>query len=1417
MPHAANSDLATPENSGSEGRKYDAHLSPHLLAIAQLLELMGLKRGTPEYIEQFQLELDKGHQRQREREEREREREEREREREEREREREERDLERKRNHEIRMRELEIEALKSSSQPDTSEGKRQPIQFPDLPKYKAGYDIMTYLDRYRVQIEIRKYTEHEACVLLHQLLPEELVTVIERLPEDQRHKLDSVSEHLISAAGYKPEDFCRQYYQAKPDEYDNMYRFALRQLRNFRLWVELRQAAREYDALENFVVLETIVRRLPHDIVAQIRKEYKGDLLKVAEHVDRHIGIHYSKSKFVQLYNTNNANKNQHNCTTDGDSNDGRRGNGQTRTNKPTQSENSTSSSYLNDRSSQNRESTGGNSGNSRTNSNNYRSNQQSNSCGSGFRGNYNNYNSNNKKEYHRNADESTNWRGNYRGSHVSDTNYGSFGGWGGPYNKNRSQQSGNSGNPDPSQTGNQANLVHGDSGTVVVLGSRENSAEVESRESASAVVVINNNSCSAPHESSTNLMTCYGQINGQPARIVLDTGASGLFVNKKFLKSQALGPKHNVSCAFADSHECHSAVVELDCPYFKGVAPALVQERSLHDALLGCIPGVKPFPGSIEARELDDFARDAEISLLAAPSSGSVSSEDVVTAESAGLQASSVVTRSMSRRDSLINEHVPLEPAQTVDMMLADANAFKEEQQKCPTLAYIRSQIGIPKRHGKHVISTVVECRGLLYYADQTTSSGLAKGKSKIFISDESALPVNGDDSGSSANETGDGSNSLLEAAGRDNGTQIVLSPELATSSGVSGELSGASKQLSNNNDCMNLQPEFAAGDMKYGLVVPLKFRRLVMYIGHTIPLSGHRALATTLGRISRNFVWPNMTDDVKLYVRNCHVCQISGYSHKPRAYPMQVAKLADSPFSRVSVDLIGPLPVTTPHRFKYILMYVDNASRYAEAIPLRDINASTVADALFEIGTRVGFPTTLCSDNGAQFTSEMFSQYMNLLGSRHIRSSPYHAAGNGIVERLNGTLKVCLSKLAQEVPTVWDKYLPTVMFCYRDSPHASTGYSPLEVVYGHQVQGPLEFLKECFEPPTLEQEDYDLHEYVLNLKSRLRETCKLAHEHLRESQLKNKVLFDKRSRTRMLCPGDKVLILLPTSSRKLLLKWRGPYVVTARLSPVLYRVHVEDSDRIYHINLLKEYHANSHDSENGDTYSQHAGHSDDVEAVVEAACNSYTPDVCLALSLACEDETADMTSDRDPYIPTVAAESYEDCLLGSGLSPDQTKALQDLLMQNANVLSDLPGRTNTVHCHVTLRDGKAPIRHSYELPHALEPQFQQELLRWLELGIVEPSSSPYCSPLIAVRKKDGTHHFCLDCRQLNLITVPDLEPIANQAHIFTKLSSAKYLSKLDLASGFWQIGLSEATRPMTAFRTRSGHFQFCVMPFGI
>ena len=84
-------------------------------------------------------------------------------------------------------------------------------------------------------------------------------------------------------------------------------------------------------------------------------------------------------------------------------------------------------------------------------------------------------------------------------------------------------------------------------------------------------------------------------------------------------------------------------------------------------------------------------------------------------------------------------------------------------------------------------------------------------------------------------------------------------------------------------------------------------------------------------------------------------------------------------------------------------------------------------------------------------------------------------------------------------------------------------------------------------------------------------------------------------------------------------------------------------------------------------------------------------------------------------------------------------------------------------------------------------------------------------------MRKRDGSHRFCLDCRKLNARTIFDGKPIADAEHIFSSLSRARYLSKLDLASGFWQVPLSETTKPLTVFSTRYSLYQFRVMPFGM
>ena len=155
-------------------------------------------------------------------------------------------------------------------------------------------------------------------------------------------------------------------------------------------------------------------------------------------------------------------------------------------------------------------------------------------------------------------------------------------------------------------------------------------------------------------------------------------------------------------------------------------------------------------------------------------------------------------------------------------------------------------------------------------------------------------------------------------------------------------------------------------------------------------------------------------------------------------------------------------------------------------------------------------------------------------------------------------------------------------------------------------------------------------------------------------------------------------------------------------------------------------------------------------------------------------------------------------------------------MLTRYKHILTEVPGLTDALHHDIQLTHDK-PLVHSHPIPYNLLPQLKENISEWLNMDVIERTASPYCSPPLAVRKKDGTHRFCLDCRQLNRVTVPDLEPIADPSEILMKLSKAKYLSKIDLSSGFWQLPLMDKAKPYTAFRTNFGQYQFKVMPFGL
>ncbi|GKE88403.1 putative reverse transcriptase domain-containing protein [Tanacetum coccineum] len=148
---------------------------------------------------------------------------------------------------------------------------------------------------------------------------------------------------------------------------------------------------------------------------------------------------------------------------------------------------------------------------------------------------------------------------------------------------------------------------------------------------------------------------------------------------------------------------------------------------------------------------------------------------------------------------------------------------------------------------------------------------------------------------------------------------------------------------------------------------------------------------------------------------------------------------------------------------------------------------------------------------------------------------------------------------------------------------------------------------------------------------------------------------------------------------------------------------------------------------------------------------------------------------------------------------------------------LSGLPPSREVEFC-IELIPGVVPVAKS---PYRLAPTEMQELSNQLkelqEKGFIRPSSSPWGAPVLFVKKKDGSFRMCIDYRELNKLTVKNRYPLPRIDDLFDQLQGSRYFSKIDLRSGYHQLRVREEDIPKTAFRTRYGHFEFMVMPFGL
>ena len=587
--------------------------------------------------------------------------------------------------------------------------------------------------------------------------------------------------------------------------------------------------------------------------------------------------------------------------------------------------------------------------------------------------------------------------------------------------------------------------------------------------------------------------------------------------------------------------------------------------------------------------------------------------------------------------------------------------------------------------------------------------------------------------------------------------------------------------------------------------LIVPAGCRRAVLSLAHQSPFSGHFFHRKTEWRVMEQFSWPGLIGDVRRFVQSCDVCQRLGSAGKVRPAPLCEIPIITQPFSRVSMDIVGPLEPRSRSGYRYILTLIDSATGFPEAVPLKNIDTISVSEALLSIFSRVGIPREILSDRGTQFTSALMGELHRLLGVKPLFTTAYHPMCNGRIERCHATLKSALKKLCSEKPTDWDRFLNCVMFALREMPSDRTGFSAFELLYGRRVRGPLAVLRDLWEDCTVTSEQRSEYQYVLDLQKRLEDCARLAAAQSQISSSKYKRYFDLKSQNRSFEVGDEVLLLLPDSRKKLLISWRGPYKVIEKRGKVNYLIDTPGRPSLYHINLLKRYYRREASVFGQMTETQGVVSEEDTVSVKSAVISEV---VDLPDGMAFEEV--------DLPLPGVQTQSVADVQINLSADESTVKDLQLVCLEFADVLTDVPGLTSTVVHEIKLTVDRPIKPKIYPVPVHLQRHFRTEVELLLKLKIIRPSKSHFCSPVVLVKKADSSYRLAVDFRYLNSITVFWAEPTGSMEEDLHLFYDCKIFSEIDISKAYYQIPLSPEACALTAFQTHLGLMEFTRLPFG-
>lgn len=356
--------------------------------------------------------------------------------------------------------------------------------------------------------------------------------------------------------------------------------------------------------------------------------------------------------------------------------------------------------------------------------------------------------------------------------------------------------------------------------------------------------------------------------------------------------------------------------------------------------------------------------------------------------------------------------------------------------------------------------------------------------------------------------------------------------------------------------------------------LVLPPVWRDEIMHMLHDNICTGHMGIQRTIARVRSRFYWVGYKQDIVNKCNTCLVCQARKMPTTPNKAPLK-PYIVGVPMERLQIDIVTPLPESYSGH-KHLLTLTDCFTKWIECFPLKAITAKAVASTIVDqFISRFGVPREIHTDQGRQFESELFKEMCSLLGIDKTRTSAFHPAGDGLIERAHRTLEDMLSKYVETNQRNWDEVLPLLLMAYRSSKQESITMTPNMMMLGREIDLPVDLLY----PPPPTETNLPSNEYVVQLQNKMKIVHEIARASLLEAGQKQKRLYDSRISKHKYTVGDAVWLRVYARpkglSKKLQLRWEGPFKIVSKLSDLTFKIKKSQKAvcKIVHFNRLKPF----------------------------------------------------------------------------------------------------------------------------------------------------------------------------------------------------------------------------------------------------